>query len=78
MAYLFAVTVLVSVLFGFMAGLLTFKRSLRWCPVCGAVLRCPECAEREQGDGPDGSGAVGRAAGREPSGELGYGTRNVA
>lgn len=28
---------------GFLAGFVTFKRSLRWCPGCGAVLRCPEC-----------------------------------
>lgn len=28
---------------GFMVGFVTFKRSLQWCPGCGAVLCCPEC-----------------------------------
>ncbi len=78
MAYLLAMTALVSVLVGFVAGLLTFKRSLRWCPVCGAVLRCPECVERDQGSGePDGA-VVRRGTGRGPSGGLGFGTRNMA
>lgn len=34
---------------GFLAGLVTFKRSLRWCSGCGAVLRCPECPGRGTG-----------------------------
>ncbi len=25
---------------GFIAGLITFKRSNRWCPACGGQLRC--------------------------------------
>lgn len=41
-----AVAVVVALAVGFLAGLVTFKRSLRWCPGCGAVLRCPECAGR--------------------------------
>lgn len=28
---------------GFLAGFVTFKRSLQWCRGCGAALRCPEC-----------------------------------
>ncbi len=41
MVYLYlASTVLVAVL-AYLAGLLTFKRSLRWCPGCGTELACP-------------------------------------
>jgi hypothetical protein len=32
-----------ALLLGYLAGLLTFKRSNRWCPACGANLRCPTC-----------------------------------
>ena len=35
--------VLAAVTIGFLAGLLTFRRTERWCPLCGAVTRCPEC-----------------------------------
>jgi hypothetical protein len=31
---------------GFAAGFVTFKAKLRWCPGCGAFLRCPDCPER--------------------------------
>jgi hypothetical protein len=34
--------------FGFLAGFLTFKRSLRWCQVCGSYLQCPDCLRRAQ------------------------------
>jgi hypothetical protein len=35
---------LVGVAFlGFAAGLFTFKVKSRWCPTCGARLRCPDC-----------------------------------
>ena len=30
---------------GFLAGLLAFRRTERWCPHCGAVARCPECPD---------------------------------
>ncbi len=29
---------------GFLAGMVTFKRSLRWCPIDGSTLRCPACS----------------------------------
>jgi hypothetical protein len=32
-----------ALVLGFLAGLLTFKRSLQWCRTCGASLSCPEC-----------------------------------
>ena len=32
-----------AMLVGFAAGFVTFKRSLRWCPDCGATLGCTEC-----------------------------------
>jgi hypothetical protein len=28
---------------GFVAGLLIYQKSRRWCGVCGATLRCFEC-----------------------------------
>lgn len=34
--------VLIGILMlGFLAGLLTFKRTLQWCRECGAQLTCP-------------------------------------
>jgi hypothetical protein len=33
----------VALVVGFLAGFVTFRRSLRWCPGCGAFLRCPDC-----------------------------------
>jgi predicted RNA-binding protein with PUA domain len=42
----YAATTVVALLLGFLAGLLTFKRTLRWCRTCGLVLRCPECGGR--------------------------------
>jgi hypothetical protein len=35
-----AITTMVALL-AFLAGLVTFKRSLSWCPGCGAELACP-------------------------------------
>jgi hypothetical protein len=46
MAEVFGVGVTVALVVGFLAGFFTFKRSLRWCPRCGEVLRCPECPGR--------------------------------
>jgi hypothetical protein len=33
--------------FGFICGLVTIKRSARWCPVCGGGLRCTDCGSNE-------------------------------
>ncbi len=44
--YALAVIVGASVLVGFLAGLLTFKRSSRWCPLCGTTLSCASCPGR--------------------------------
>lgn len=30
---------------GFLAGLITFKRSLVWCKTCGRMLACRVCRE---------------------------------
>jgi hypothetical protein len=38
------VTVVLAVLLGFLAGLLSFKVKSRWCSICGAVKSCPRCA----------------------------------
>ena len=42
MSYL--VVVLPALVLGFVAGLVTLKRSARWCPACGQALRCTHCA----------------------------------
>ncbi|MEV0726556.1 hypothetical protein AB0I37_27720 [Micromonospora purpureochromogenes] len=34
-----------ALVLGFLAGLLTFKRSLQWCRICGASLACLECSQ---------------------------------
>lgn len=34
---------------GFIAGMATYQRSRRWCPVCGATLRCLTCSIRDGG-----------------------------
>ncbi len=74
MGYLLVATALVSVVLGFGAGFLTFKRSTRWCPECGAVLRCPECADRL----PRHRTLPGAAGSGPGSGALRYGSRNIA
>lgn len=28
---------------GWLGGMLTLKRSQRWCPRCGTALQCPDC-----------------------------------
>jgi hypothetical protein len=48
MGYLTIALVTVALIGGFAAGLLTFKRSSHWCPICGATLRCPECAQQHR------------------------------
>jgi hypothetical protein len=40
----YVIAALPALLLGFVTGLATLKRSSRWCPACGAVLRCTECA----------------------------------
>jgi hypothetical protein len=40
----YAVTIILTMLLGFLAGLLSFKVKSRWCPTCGAVKSCPTCA----------------------------------
>lgn len=30
---------------GFVAGFATYRRSRRWCTVCGTTLQCPACAQ---------------------------------
>jgi len=38
------------VLLGFLAGMLTFKRSLNWCPTDGSILTCPVCGKWPRAD----------------------------
>jgi hypothetical protein len=42
-------SVVAALLVGFLAGMLTLKRSTRWCPMCGMALRCPDCTQRLHG-----------------------------
>jgi NADH pyrophosphatase NudC (nudix superfamily) len=35
--------VFTAMMIGFVGGFATFKRSHRWCPGCGSMLRCGEC-----------------------------------
>ena len=46
MALLVTGSVVLALVLGFAAGFVTFRRTLQWCPVCGAGLRCIECACR--------------------------------
>gem|GEM_PF-1070881 len=69
------ITAMGGLLLGLGVGFFTFRLKQRWCPRCGATLRCPECAPRHSmrfsPTGPAGrtgaagagrAGAVGRAA----------------
>jgi hypothetical protein len=47
MSWPIAVTAVLAMLLGFVSGLLTIRRSARWCPSCGAGLRCPDCGSSE-------------------------------
>jgi hypothetical protein len=38
--------VVAALVLGFLAGLLSFKIKVRWCPRCGATLRCAACTPR--------------------------------
>jgi hypothetical protein len=40
------VVIIMAVLLGFVAGLVALKRSSRWCPACGDLLRCAHCPGR--------------------------------
>ena len=37
------IVALSALIVGFLAGLLTFKRSEQWCTECGETKRCPKC-----------------------------------
>lgn len=38
-------TTTAAMVFGFLAGLLTFRQKQQWCPICGSTLTCPSSAE---------------------------------
>lgn len=38
----FVFVVCCALAMGFVAGLLTFRRSGRWCPTCGRTLHCQD------------------------------------
>ncbi len=48
----YAVPIILAMLLGFLAGLLSFKVKNRWCPICGAVKVCPTCAGWTKPAGP--------------------------
>jgi hypothetical protein len=39
-------TIVVALLVGWLAGMLTFKRSEHWCRACGTRLTCAACVQR--------------------------------
>jgi hypothetical protein len=43
---MFIGAVLSALVFGLLAGLLVFKRSLRWCKTCGGHLQCLACLRK--------------------------------
>jgi len=45
-------SVVLALVVGFVAGFVTFRRSLKWCAVCGAGLRCTDCTSRRAAYGP--------------------------
>jgi hypothetical protein len=40
-----AASVVIALVVGWLAGMLTRERSSHWCPADGARLSCPECAK---------------------------------
>lgn len=44
MVMMYAAGLVSMAVLGWLAGMLTFKRSLRWCSACGAGLKCPQCS----------------------------------
>jgi hypothetical protein len=80
-----AVTTLVALLIGFLAGLLTFKQKSQWCPGCGATKRCPDAAcageaagNQEIGRRADGERWDGPTIGNPQVGRAGRLTRGQA
>ncbi len=51
----YVVTVILALLLGFLAGLLSFKVKSRWCSTCGVVKSCPTCAGWAKSAVPPGS-----------------------
>lgn len=49
-----AMTVAPAMIFGFLAGLLSFRVKSRWCPVCGETLACPAHSPVTSGGMPRG------------------------
>ena len=43
MVYLYAVMVVGALAVGFVAGMVSLKRSQEWCPGCGFAVRCAFC-----------------------------------
>lgn len=66
MNYVYGSAALGGVLLGFLAGLLTFKRSLVWCRDCGSVLACPRQCSANQST----TRAPGIGLGTNPSRRL--------
>lgn len=41
-----------ALLFGFVAGLITFRKAQQWCPECGRGLTCPDRHHHQPGPTP--------------------------
>jgi hypothetical protein len=62
----YLVTVVLAMLLGFLAGLLSFKVKSRWCAECGMVKTCPRCpgwADPLAAQGPSGSSVAAERSG---------------
>ena len=62
MTWAIVMTATAAAVLGFAAGLLTFKRSTRWCPSCGASMACPACGGREGVTQPPAVAGLNRGA----------------
>lgn len=48
MIVMFVASIVGSVAVGWVAGMLTFRRSLTWCSACGQTLSCGNCLREVQ------------------------------
>jgi len=40
----YVMSIILAMLVGYLAGLLSFKAKSRWCTECGSIKCCPRCA----------------------------------
>jgi hypothetical protein len=57
MAYVLPAAI-VAAMIGFLVGLIARKQFSRWCPICGATLRCVACTRWAEVSPPGGGPPV--------------------